>query len=80
MAVIDLEGESRSESFKDEDSFLISPQVPHLDSVQSVLKIKLNLFQTLHFRISYPALRLFTCLLHFRVFYFLQVEGNVHEQ
>lgn len=27
---------------RDEDSFLISPQVTHLGSVQSVLKIKLN--------------------------------------
>lgn len=80
MAISDLERESGSESFKDEDSFLISPQVPHLDSVQSVLKIKLNLFQALHFRISYPALRLFTCLLHFRVFFFLQVDGDLRKQ
>jgi len=52
---------------KDEDSFLISPQVSHLDSVQSVLTIKLNVFQVLHFSwFFHPALGLFTCLPHFK--------------
>lgn len=65
-AVSDMGAEGMFEpGLKGEDSFLISLQVHHLDSVQSVLKI--NVFQALHFSwISHPALGLFTCLLDFK--------------
>lgn len=33
----------------DKDNFLISLKVLHLDSVQSVLKIKINMFEALDF-------------------------------